>query len=246
MRQVQALTICLVVLAGCNPQPAGRTSPQSNAPAPKFIEVAATPPAVGMVAYRPSFHFGGKAPASAGTAFVVRTASGDKYLLTAAHLLDPAEWSQVKSVSLEDFRGAELGKSVGPAVYVGTGMDPARGVTEFDLAIFKLAPGDKTPPIKLAASYPNQNRLWVIGSEVTSRDGTQRLFEIKPKSTLGGATVLSDKVARFNLQAFSGGPIVDHQGQVVANVLGGNETSIIGSSVANLRRRLEEKGIQPE
>lgn len=101
--------------------------------------------------------------------------------------------------------------------------------------------------LTLAAEYPNQNRLWVVGAEVTSRDGLQKTFELKPMSTfVGKNTVLLDKAARFQLQAFSGGPIVDHEGKVVASLLGGNEQSVIGSSVANLRRRLEEKGIQPE
>lgn len=231
----------LAVLTGCgNPNRAPRPQQQQAA----RVEVPATPPKLGDVAYRPEFHFNnGQAPASAGTAFVVKSATGDRYLLTAAHLLDTKEWKSVQSVKLKDFRGGKtLGQSVGAPIYIGRGMDPARDETEFDLAVFKLAPGDSTTPLKLAATYPNQNRLWAVGCEVTSRDGVQRVFELKPNMAANKSIVL-DKINRFNVQAFSGGPLVDHNGVVVGSLLGANETTVIGTSVDALRQRLTEKGI---
>lgn len=247
IRRMFAIAVCLAVMAGCDRQPAKPAGPVIAPPvAKKYLEVPETPPTLAAVAYRPEFLIGGKVE-SAGTAFVVRSKAGDKYLLTAAHLLDSAEWAAVKRVVLRDFKGKEVGASTEAPIYVGKGMDPARNETEFDLVIFKLASGDKSVPLALAAEYPNQNRLWVVGSEVASRDGLQKTFELNPESTIVNKnTVLLNKAAPFNLQAFSGGPIVDHEGKVVASLLGGNETSIIGSSVANLRKRLEEKGIQPD
>lgn len=251
MRRTNVLWAALTFLAlgggGCNREAGKPAGPQQvAAPQAKLVEVPAVAPKLGNVSYRPEFRIGKKAPVSAGTAFVVQAKNGDKYLLTAAHLLEPAEWAQVSTVSLRDFAGAAVGAANGPPLYVGKGMDPGRAETEFDLAVFKLAPGDKTVPVALAAGYPHQNRLWVIGAEVGSTDGQQRAFELTPKSVINGKTVILDKATNFKLQAFSGGPIVDHQGAVVANLLGGNETSVIGSLVVNLRKRLEEKGIQVE
>ena len=247
MQRMFAVAVCLAVVAGCDRQPGKQPGPVASPPvAKKYVEVPETPPTLESVAYRPEFLIGKKI-ASAGTGFVVRSKAGDNYLLTAAHLLDATEWANVKRVVLRDFKGKEIGTSTDAPIYVGKGMDSARNETEFDLVIFKLAPGGKTVPLKLAAEYPNQNRLWVVGAEVTSRDGLQKTFELNPASMIPDKnTVLLNKTARFNLQAFSGGPIVDHEGKVVAAFLGGNDQSVIGSSVANLRRRLEEKGIQPE
>ena len=246
MRRLINCALGLVLAAGCRP-----AAPPGPAPAPppapkKFVEVPATPPTLAAVAYRPEFFVGGEV-ASAGTAFVVRAKTGDKYLLTAAHLFDPAEWKTIKRVVLRDFAGKEMGSSTVAAIYVGKGMEPANNETEFDLVIFKLAPGDNTTPLPLAADFPHQNRLWAVGSEVTSRDGLQKTFELNPTSSIAGKnTVLMNKAARFNLQAFSGGPIVDHEGKVVATLLGGNDVSVIGSSVVNVRKRLGEKGIEIE
>ena len=235
-----------MLAAGCKPAtPPGPTP--APPPAPKqFVEVPATPPTLAAVAYRPGFFVGGEV-ASAGMAFVVRSKAGDKFLLTAAQLFEPSEWKTVKRVVLRDFGGKEMGSSTEAALYVGKGMEPANNEMEFDLVIFKLAPGDKTTTLPLAADYPNQNRLWAVGSEVTSRDGLQRTFELNPTSSIVGKhTVLLNKAARFNLQAFSGGPIVDHEGKVVAKLLGGNEVSVIGSSVVNPWKRFAEKGIPTE
>lgn len=246
MRPILVCAFVLILAAGCKP-----ATPPGPAPAPppapkKFVEVPATPPTLAAVAYRPEFVLGGEV-VSAGTAFVVRAKTGDKYLLTAAHLFEPAEWKTVQRVELLDFKGKEVGRSTEAAIYVGKGMDPDRNETEFDLVIFKLAPNDTTTPLPLAAEYPNQNRLWAVGAEVTSRDGLQKTFELNPTSSIAGKnTVLMNKAARFNLQAFSGGPIVDHEGKVVASLLGGNDVSVIGSSVVNLRKRLVEKGIDVE
>jgi hypothetical protein len=39
---------------------------------------------------------------------------------------------------------------------------------------------------------------------------------------------------------------VDHEGKVVATLLGGGEGQILGTSVENVRRRLAECGIEVE
>src|SRR4051794_25884416 len=106
MRHLLLLSLLIsCLLAGCSrstdrpPEGAAGKIRQAE-DLPKYVEVDPTPPRLGQASYRPEFTFSKGAPLSAGTAFTVRMTSGDVYLLTAAHLMEPDEWKSVREVSL--------------------------------------------------------------------------------------------------------------------------------------------------
>ncbi len=245
MRTGIVALVAALAASGCGPSTPGPKGPPPG-PENKYVEVPATPPKLGQVAYRPTFTFGGR-KASAGTAFVVKAKSGDKYMLTAAHLFEPDEWKTVSGATLATMGGEEAGRTEGAAKYIGVGMDTEgpTPVTDRDLVIWKLAAGDRAEALPLATRVPNTNRLWVVGAEV-GKAGPQRTFECKPEMFMGGGSTVFRQTATFALRAFSGGPIVDHEGKVVATLLGGGGGQIIGTSVENVRKRLAENGVEVE
>lgn len=240
------IVVGLIVAAfGCNPTPPGKDGKPPE-PLPQYVEVPPTPPKLPQVAYRPTFTLAGGKTASAGTAFVVKAKSGAKYLLTAAHLFEPAEWAAVQSVSLATMSGEPVGQSEGRPAFIGVGMDTSGSapVTDRDVVIWKLAPGDRAEPLPLAQRVPNTNRVWVVGAEV-GKPG-QKTFECKPSQFLGGGSTIFTQTRSFQLRAFSGGPIVNNKGEVVASLLGGGDNQIIGTSVENIRKRLAESKAEVE
>jgi hypothetical protein len=247
--RTKILILALIVVLGCGPSSEPPPPGKDGKPAPKpdpYVEVSATPPKLGQVAYRPTFTLASGKKASAGTAFVVKAKSGEKYLVTAAHLFDPPEWKTVKSVSLATMSGVPVGQSEGEAKYIGVGTDFKASplVTEKDLVIWMLAGGDKAEPLRLAERVPNTNRVWVVGAEV-GRPG-QKTFECRPAPSRPDGTTDFTQTQRFQLRAFSGGPIVNNKGEVVASLIGGGGNRIVGTSVENIRKRLAEAKIEVE
>jgi S1-C subfamily serine protease len=246
---VVSFLLVQVAALGCSRPPEAPTGNPGVKPpeANKYVEVPPTPPKLGQVAYRPTFTFTKGRPASAGTAFVVKAKSGDKYLLTAAHLFGPEEWKTVKEVSLATMAGGPVGKSEGAPRYIGEEMNTnvSPPTTEKDLAVWKLAAGDTTVPLPLAERVPNTNRLWVVGAEV-GKPGGQKTFECKPQTFYPRGTTIFKQTEPVVLRAFSGGPIINNEGKAVANLLGGGEGQIIGASAEQIRQRLAENGIEAE
>ena len=147
MRARFVLIVLVGFTLGCRPSNTPVAS-QSSSDEPKYVEVDATPPKLGQVTYRPEFQLKGGKTESAGTAFVVRMKSGDKYMLTAAHLFEPAEWKTVESAFLFTMSGDVVGKTTGSPTFIGEAFDSqvTPPVTEKDVVIWKLhaGPGDKT------------------------------------------------------------------------------------------------------
>jgi hypothetical protein len=209
--------------------------------------VPSTPPpekAPGIAAgasLRPNYLLGGREQA-AGTAFVVKDRSGKCYFLTAAHIMDnEAEWNQVQSVSLQEMAGGQVAKSQGRPSYVGKPFD--KGNAGVDFVIWPLADGDKAAPLKLAAADPKKNEwLWVVGQE-PGNSGPQKMYRCKVTGTEMGGLLLQQH-DRFEMRGFSGGPIVNAQGEVAATLLGGNPPTIIAAKVSSLRERLAQAKVE--
>jgi hypothetical protein len=190
---------------------------------------------------RPHYQMGGK-DVPAGTAFVVQDKSGKLYMLTAAHIMDnEAEWNQVQSVSLDVMGSEEAAKAQGRPTFIGKPFD--KGNAGVDLVIWPLADGAKVAPLKLAAADAKMNEwVWVVGQE-PGHDGPQKMYRCKVTGTEMRGIVLQQH-DRFEMRGFSGGPIVNAQGEVIGSLLGGNAPTIVACKVSSIRERLGEAKIE--
>jgi hypothetical protein len=216
-------------------------------------------PAVpGGAALRPTFVLKGGERHSAGTAVAVRLRPGGQpILLTALHLfgpdgglarnIPPAELSRVvHTVFLTPIgergpsgvaRGAL--RKTGPAL-PEDGMDVAN-----DVAAFRIPPKSRITALDLAAGNPGFGEwVWLVGDVVDHVPQSQRLFPAR-------VLAVSDEGARlvfetaFPMQAFSGAPVVNRNGQVAGLLIGGGEGGAgIINPAGSIRRVLAESGVR--
>lgn len=201
---------------------------------------APTVPATGAI--RPTYLLKGE-QAVAGTGFLVKDQAGKTYFLTAAHVMDDeAEWRTVRGLSLATMAGQEIGSAKPTALkWVGKAFDVVD--TTVDLVIWEPTFDQPPAPLALAAEDPKKNEwVWVAGLEGGQR-GPQKLYRCKVTGAESGGVTLRQE-DRFQLRGFSGGPVLNAQGQVVGSVLGGNEPTVLCSKVSAIRKRLAEAGIQ--
>jgi S1-C subfamily serine protease len=193
-------------------------------------------------ALRPYYQIGNQAPAAAGTAFIVEDKAKRFYMLTAAHVMDDdAEWQRVQAVSLRPVGGNEIvAKVQGRPVHIGKAFDVANAGT--DVVIWPLAADAKVTPLKLAADNPKRNEwVWALGQE-PGRSDAQKMYRCKVTGTEAGGLTL-DQHDRFEMRGFSGGPIVNAQGEVVGSLLGGRAPKVLSCGVSSIRQRLAEAKI---
>lgn len=209
--------------------------------------VPATPPPdkppemAANASLRPYYQMG-TMESAAGTAFIVQDKAGKLYMLTAAHIMDnDAEWQQVKGVSLRVMGGAVTARVQGRPVYIGKAFSEGNAST--DLVIWPLAEGAKVTPLKLASGDPKKNEwLWAIGQEPGST-GPQKMYRCKVTGPDTGGFLL-EQHDQFQMRGFSGGPVVNAQGEVVGSLLGGQGQKVIISGVSGIRARLAEAKIE--
>ena len=201
-----------------------------------------TPTVWATAAIRPTYQLKSQT-AAAGTGFLVKDQAGKVYFLTAAHVMDnEAEWRSIRNLSLATMTGQEIGSARASALkWIGKPFDEADATV--DLVIW--GPDFLQPPnaLTLATEDPKKNEwVWIAGLEA-GRRGPQKLYRCKVTGAeSGGITLRQDD--RFQLRGFSGGPVLNAQGQVVGSILGGNEPTVLCSKVSALRKRLTEAGIQ--
>jgi Trypsin-like peptidase domain len=227
------LLFSILTLAGCNKL---ESVPQTPPP-------ETSPTVANDASLRPLYLMETGAPVAAGTAFVVQDKAGKRYMLTAAHVLDdPARWQQTKSAALRVMGGPVVGQVENRPSYVGKPFTEAGPA--FDLVIWPLAEGAKAVPLKLAAADPKKNEwLWVIGQEANS-SGPQKLYRCQVSGAESGGFVLK-QLDHFEMKGFSGGPVVNAQGDVVGSLLGGRSgDEPIISGVSGIRARLAEAKIE--
>jgi S1-C subfamily serine protease len=228
-----SLLFALVICAGCKKEESVPETPPPEQP----------PPVSADAALRPHYLIDGRVDA-AGTAFVVRSKSGELYMLTAAHVMDnDAEWQQVRAVSLRQMGGGEAAKVKDRPVFIGKPLQV--GGIPSDLVIWPLADGAKVTPLKLGAEDPKKNEwVWAVGQEQGS-SGPQKLYRCKVTgSDSGGFTLLQHD--RFEMRSFSGGPILNAKGEVVGSLLAGKSPDMIISAVSSIRQRLAEAKVEVE
>jgi hypothetical protein len=138
--------------------------------------------------------------------------------------------------------------SLGPSLYVGTPVDlkhpSANGRPDMthDFVIRSVA-GRWVRPLPLATTDPQVgDRVWAVGCEMGTPVSDEKLFEGEIVEVLGGGYTFK-KHASFDPHGFSGGPVINRQGQVIGNVLAGGGDFVSGATVNTIRRRLAEKSI---
>lgn len=196
-------------------------------------------------AYRPAFVTKGEEE-QGGTAFIVK-ANEKLYALTAAHLNDKKEWSSLKGSALHTMDDDKLAVKLNPKpLYVGRpfneppelklGDKMVADVRE-DFAIWEVPGTAKVTVLDLAEKDPRVNQwVWVVGQQA----GKRLLFYRAKVTTVGAGMVAYEPFDKFNPVGFSGGPVVDDQGKVVATMLGNEGKTIsFGASVSTIRTRLE-------
>ena len=228
------LIVLLPLLPACNRE---KLPTVADSPPP-----TASPTVPATAAIRPTYQFKGQT-AVAGTGFLVKDQPGKTYFLTAAHVMDDeAEWRSVRRLTLSDMGGQEIGSAKPSALkWIGKPFDEAD--TTVDLVIWEPTFDPAPAALTLAAEDPKRNEwVWIAGLEGGQR-GPQKLYRCKVTGADSGGVTLRQH-DRFQLRGFSGGPVLNAQGQVVGSVLGGNEPTVLCSKVSAIRKRLTEAGIQ--
>jgi hypothetical protein len=211
-----------------------------------YVEVPATPPKLGDVAYLPTFTFEDGEEIIVGTAFVVQARHGARYVLMVARLFERSKWATVRSVSLVTMSRRLIGHCEGPALFLNTRTNAGAYLREADLAlvVWRLAPGDSAEPLPLARRMPNTNRLWVVGNE-DEEGADQKTYECKPGQALGPLSLFTAKQP-FQMGFFHGAPIVNSKGEAVANFLDAGGGLFLANPVENIREALAGAGIDVE
>ena len=226
--------LLLPLVAACNRESIPAVA---ESPAPT---TAPTVPAAAAI--RPTYQLKSQT-AVAGTGFLVKDQAGKAYFLTAAHVMDDeAEWRSVRNLSLATMAGQEIGSAKPSALkWIGKPFDEAD--TTVDLVIWEPTFEQAPAGLNLANEDPKKNEwVWIVGLEGGQR-GPQKLYRCKVTGAESGGVTLN-QLDRFQLRGFSGGPVLNSQGQLVGSVLGGNEPTVLCSRVSAIRKRLTEAGIQ--
>jgi hypothetical protein len=206
------------------------------------------PPKWSGVVLRLEFLFPEKRMRHSGTGFIVRDRTGECYLLTCAHLVEKKDWESRHSVTMRFMNNEKVIYSMGPSLYIGTPVDlkqlSAHGRPDLthDFVIRSVV-GNWARPLPLAKADPKVgDRVWAVGCEMAKPISDEHLFPGEVVEVLGGGFTFKKLVA-FDPRGFSGGPVINAQGQVIGNVLAGGGEFVSGATVGTIRQRLREKRI---
>jgi hypothetical protein len=194
--------------------------------------IAETPPPVDKPPlpdtrmYSPTYNFStGGSPDRVGTAFVVKSRTGKQLVLTAAHVLEPDEWSKLIFAEFFSIPDGHTIRCNRPK-HVGTALDrikphesggrlPLFNVSK-DFAIWEVGhvaglpflEGNKQViPLELADHEPRVNEwVWVRGR--------YRAKVIRVKY----GTFIMQQHDKFKPVGMSGGPIYDASGKLIGNL----------------------------
>jgi hypothetical protein len=197
---------------------------------------------------RIEFFFPEKRSVHIGTGFIVQDRAKEKYLMTCAHLVDDHDWHARYNITMRTMRGDRRIESFGSSLHVGRAIDLTRRDADGrpdmtrDLVI-RPAAGGWAHPLPLAAADPCiGDWVWAVGCEAAAPRSDEKLFPGKVTDVTNGGYTMR-KCVRFDPRGFSGGPVVNQQGEVVGNVLAGGPIVVGGATVSTLRRRLKENGV---
>lgn len=209
-------------------------------------------------ALRPTFILNGREPLQAGTAVLARTRPGAQpVMLTALHLLGEAGGLEeevspakidavVREVRLRPIQGgAPVALARGGVRKTGAALSGENTDVSQDLAAFRVTRNAGATVLDLATSNPRMGEwVWLVGDEISHKPQTQRLFPARVTIVTDQVGVLNFERA-FELQAFSGAPLVNAKKQVVGLLIGGDgDRTGTFNPVAGIRKRLVESGVR--
>jgi hypothetical protein len=199
-------------------------------------------------AYRPTFTYTDGKQDTGGTVYVVKSPSGKKLAVTAAHVLEPNEWAALRSTTLTTMAGKKVLELPGKPKYVGRAFDQLPELrkgpvpifnTSEDFAVWVLPDAADVTVLELADHEPKVNEwVWIAGQQ----EGKPLLFYRSKVTEVRDGTVVMEQHDRFDPTGFSGGPVLTAEGKVIGTMLAGNPKANMrqGSTVGNLRKRIKD------
>jgi hypothetical protein len=115
-----------------------------------------------------------------------------------------------------------------------------------DAAAFALRPGAKVTVLPLAEGAPSRGDwLWLVGDVAAREPQQERLFPgyVVIASRRGALVKFREP---FSLQAFSGAPLVNRQGEVAGILIGGGLNAAFVNHAGSIRRLLAQRQPQPQ
>jgi len=161
--------------------------------------------------------------------------------------MEPKEWASLKGVSLATMAGEKVVDLPTKPTYLGKGFDQLpplrRGIrpvvnTSEDFAIWVLPEAAKVTVLELAADDPKAGDwVWIVGQQ---GDQPLKFYRARLTQVVSG-TMLMNQFDRFDPTGFSGGPVVNAEGQVVGTMLAAENpgNSRQGATVGHIRERLK-------
>lgn len=208
------------------------------------------------VALRPQFVLRKGGEYDAGTASAVRLHPGAApILLTALHLFGPnggldrehapAELDGlIREIRLRRFGGTTVvGRARGALRKTGDRLAEDNADVTRDVAAFKLLPRASVNALDLATKDPALGEwVWLVGDPFSHQPETQRLFpgHVALATPTGTGIRFVDK---FELQGFSGAPLINARKQVVGILIAGRTGFGQMHPAESIRRRLAESGV---
>jgi hypothetical protein len=252
----QGLWIILVLSCGCQVEKPTPTvlarRPASSQPVATANPVAQSPEEPKLddsSALRTEFAYGNNKTQVTGTAFAIQSKTGKKYLVSAAHLYKDTEWPTMRKITLRTLAEKQVGECLGRPLYVGKCIEDSPALETLfpdfseDLMIAEIADNCTAQTLRLATQAPAKgDPVWVVGCE-TSTPGKQRMYPCSV-ATVTAKQFAFTPLVPFDPWDFSGGPVVNRRGEVVANLLAGSKVRLIGTSVQAMRERISSLKIE--
>jgi hypothetical protein len=223
-------------------EPSGATSAARNpSPAPNL-------------ALRPVITLVGGRQIKAGTAFALSLPDGRLAAVTALHLFGEAGGYDrdipanllANTVLRVDLYNMDYSKKLATAkkALVHTGYLGRMRGREYDIsgdvAVFEIESGSTLTPTQLASEVKAGEPVWVVGREYNDAGESPKRFPgtVAEIGDFGTAVALR---ARFEPRGFSGGPVVNAQGQIVGIVIGGGEIDGRNIALVNPAKAIRER-----
>ncbi|HQR05188.1 MAG TPA: hypothetical protein PLN21_00100 [Gemmatales bacterium] len=177
-------------------------------------------------------------------AFCVQWPGGRRYLVSHAGLLTQSDWQQVTRVSLRVHGDKQLVPVVLKPLYLGPFTEdhqpnllthPDLGL---DLVVWSMPEQIKGKgyPLATSCAVPGED-VWVVALPVRNTNA-QSHFHCRVLEYSDHALSIQP-LDRLSLDQVIGLPVVNQRGEVLGNVLGGNDLTLIGASFQGLERQLK-------
>lgn len=177
-------------------------------------------------------------------AFCIQWTAGQRYLVSHASLLSRSDWQQMTRARLRGNDAKPLVPVELKLLFLGTFtedhqpnllMQPDLGL---DLVVWSMPDTVKGLGLRLSStSAVRDDDVWIVAIQ-NQNTNAQSHFHCRALECSENALSIQP-FDRFPLDQIIGAPVVNQRGEVIGNVLGGNDLTLIGASSQGLIRRLE-------